>query len=176
MLMIEFACETEAELKAKAAALETDLRAAGLGYHFPLVTGADNIRRVWALRTAGLGLLSNIPGDRKGVPGIEDTAVAPEYLPGYIADFKKVLTRLGLTSVYYAHIATGEIHFRPLINFKDPEDVKLFETLMTETAALVKKYRGSMSGEHGDGRVRGKFIPYMLGEHNYKLLKSLKKA
>lgn len=176
MLMIEFACETEEELFAKAAALEKDLRAAKLGYHFPLITGADNIKRVWALRTAGLGLLANIPGDRKGVPGIEDTAVAPEYLPGYIADFKKVLAKLGLTSVYYAHIATGEIHFRPLINFKDPNDVALFDTLMNEVAALVKKYRGSMSGEHGDGRVRGKFIPFMLGENNYGLLKSLKKA
>jgi FAD/FMN-containing dehydrogenase/Fe-S oxidoreductase len=176
MLMIEFACETGEELNAKAAALENDLREAGLGYHYPLVTGADNIKRVWSLRTAGLGLLANIPGDRKGVPGIEDTAVAPDYLPGYVADLKKVLGKLGLTSVYYAHIATGEIHFRPLINFKDPNDVRLFDMLMNEVAALVKKYRGSMSGEHGDGRVRGKFIPFMLGEHNYQLLKSLKKA
>jgi FAD/FMN-containing dehydrogenase/Fe-S oxidoreductase len=176
LLMIEFACESEKELQKKAEELELDLRAAGLGYHYPLVTGADNIKRVWALRTAGLGLLANIPGDRKGVPGIEDTAVHPEYLPDYVADIKKVLEKLGLSSVFYAHIATGEIHFRPLINFKDPEDVKLFDTLMNETAALVKKYRGSMSGEHGDGRVRGKFIPYMLGEHNYKILKSLKKA
>ncbi len=176
MLMIEFACETEEELSMKAAALEKELREVGLGYHFPLITGDENIKRVWSLRTAGLGLLSNIPGDRKGVPGIEDTAVAPQNLPDYIADFKKVLKKLGLTSVYYAHIATGEIHFRPLINFKDPNDVKLFDMLMNEVAALVKKYRGSMSGEHGDGRVRGKFIPYMLGEHNYKLLKKLKKT
>lgn len=176
MLMIEFACETEAELRQKATALEKELRAAGLGYHYPLITGDENIKRVWSLRTAGLGLLSNIPGDRKGVPGIEDTAVAPQNLPDYIADLKKILKKLGLTSVYYAHIATGEIHFRPLINFKDPDDVKLFDTLMNEVAALVKKYRGSMSGEHGDGRVRGKFIPYMLGEHNYKLLKKLKKT
>ncbi len=176
MLMIEFACETEAELRQKATALEKELRAAGLGYHYPLITGDENIKRVWSLRTAGLGLLSNIPGDRKGVPGIEDTAVAPQNLPDYIADLKKILKKLGLTSVYYAHIATGEIHFRPLINFKDPDDVKLFDTLMNEVASLVKKYRGSMSGEHGDGRVRGKFIPYMLGEHNYKLLKKLKKT
>ncbi len=159
LLMIEFSFHTEKELIDTAAALEKDFKNAGLGYHFPLVTGADNIKRVWALRTAGLGLLANIPGDRKGVPGIEDTAVAPEYLPEYVADIKKVLEKLGLNSVFYAHIATGEIHFRPLINFKDPEDVKLFDTLMNETAALVKKYRGSMSGEHGDGRVRGKFIP-----------------
>jgi len=176
MLIIEFSYETEKELNDTAAALEKDFKDAGLGYHFPLVTGADKIKRVWALRTAGLGLLSNIPGDRKGVPGIEDTAVLPKYLPNYIADLKKVLGKLGLDNIYYAHIATGEIHFRPLINFKDPADVKIFDTLMNEVAALVKKYRGSMSGEHGDGRVRGKFIPFMLGERNYQLVKDVKKA
>ena len=174
MLMIEFSFETEKELYETAAALENEMREKGLGYHFPLVTGAEKIKRVWALRTAGLGLLANIPGDRKGVPGIEDTAVNPEYLPDYVADIKKVLERLGLNSIFYAHIATGEIHFRPLINFKDPNDVKLFDVLMNDVAALVKKYRGSMSGEHGDGRVRGKFIPFMLGEKNYGLIKSVK--
>jgi len=176
MLMIEFAFETEEELKNKAAQLEKDFRDAGLGYHFPLVTGADKIKRVWALRTAGLGLLANIPGDRKGVPGIEDTAVAPDVLPDYVADIKKVLEKLGLTSVFYAHIATGEIHFRPLINFKDPADVDLFNQLIDEVAKLVKKYRGSMSGEHGDGRARGKFIPFILGEQNYQLVRQVKKA
>ncbi len=176
ILIIEFSYETEKELKATAKTLEKDFRDAVLGYHFPLVTGTDKIKRVWALRTAGLGLLSNIPGDRKGVPGIEDTAVLPKYLPDYIADLKIVLKKLGLESVYYAHIATGEIHFRPLINFKDPADVEIFDQLMNDVAELVKKYRGSMSGEHGDGRVRGKFIPFMLGEHNYQLIKELKKA
>jgi FAD/FMN-containing dehydrogenase/Fe-S oxidoreductase len=176
MLIIEFSFETEKELIDTAAALEKDFKNAELGYHFPLVTGADKIKRVWALRTAGLGLLSNIPGDRKGVPGIEDTAVLPKYLPDYIADLKKVLEKLGLDNIYYAHIATGEIHFRPLINFKDQADVKIFDTLMNEVATLVKKYRGSMSGEHGDGRVRGKFIPFMLGKRNYQLVKDVKKT
>ncbi|MDD2380454.1 MAG: FAD-binding and (Fe-S)-binding domain-containing protein [Mariniphaga sp.] len=176
LLMIEFACETEEELRVKAAALENDLQTAGLGYHYPLVTGADNIKRVWSLRTAGLGLLSNVPGDRKGVAGIEDSAIPPENLPAFIIEFKKMLSKLGLTSVFYAHVATGEIHFRPLLNFKDSADVKLFDQLMTEMAALVKQFRGSLSGEHGDGRARGKFIPFMLGEHNYQLLKRLKKT
>ena len=176
LLMIEFSFETEEELNATAAALEKDFKKEKLGYHFPLVTGADKIKRVWALRTAGLGLLANIPGDKKGVPGIEDTAVHPEYLPDYIADIKKVLAKLGLDSVFYAHIATGEIHFRPLINFKEKRDVELFDTLMHEVATLVKKYRGSMSGEHGDGRARGEFIPFMLGEENYELVKQVKKT
>ena len=174
ILMIEFACKTEDTLIRKAESLEKDMRHAGLGYAFPLVTGAENIRRVWALRTAGLGLLANIPGDRKGVPGAEDTAVAPEYLPEYVAGFKEILNKYGLTSVYYAHIATGEIHFRPLLNFKDPADVEIFRKLMNDLAVLVRKYRGSLSGEHGDGRVRGEFIPFMLGEKNYQLIRKLK--
>lgn len=176
MLMIEFSFETEQELIDTAAKVEQAMRAEGLGYHFPLVVGAAKIKQVWALRTAGLGLLSNIPGDRKGVPGIEDTAVCPEYLPDYVADIKVVLEKLGLDSVFYAHIGSGEIHFRPLLNFKDPADVALFETLMNETAKLVKKYRGALSGEHGDGRVRGRFIPFMFGEKCYSFIREVKQT
>jgi FAD/FMN-containing dehydrogenase len=95
LLMIEFSFETEKELQNTAAELEQDFRKANLGYHFPLVTGTENIKKVWALRTAGLGLLANIPGDRKGVPGIEDTAVAPEFLPEYIADIQKSTGKTG---------------------------------------------------------------------------------
>ncbi|RKD85032.1 FAD-binding and (Fe-S)-binding domain-containing protein [Mangrovibacterium diazotrophicum] len=176
MLMIEFACETLEELLQKAADLEADYRIAGLGYHFPLVQGDDNIKKVWALRTAGLGLLSNIPGDKRSVTVIEDTAVAPEYLPDYMEEFDQILAKYGLSCVKYAHIATGEIHLRPLLNLKDDADVDLYHTIAKEIAALVKKFKGSLSGEHGDGRLRGEFIPFMLGEHNYRLIKKLKKT
>ena len=81
MLMIEFACDTLEQLLQKAADLEADCRIEGVGYHFPLVQGDDNIKKVWALRTAGLGVLSNIPGDKRSTTVIEDTAIAPEYLP-----------------------------------------------------------------------------------------------
>lgn len=176
LLMIEFAFDTEEKLKQKAAGLENDLRKENLGYYFPLVTGAENIKRVWALRTAGLGVLANIPGDRRGVPGAEDTAVNPKNLPEYVADFKHLLAQFGLDSVFYAHAATGELHFRPLLNFKNPADVEIFRKLMQGLAALVKKYKGSLSGEHGDGRVRGEFIPFMFGEHVYNLIKEVKKT
>ena len=174
MLMIEFAYETEEELHQTAAKLEEDLRAEKLGYHFPLVQGAENIKRVWALRTAGLGLLSNIPGDKRSTTVIEDTAIAPEYLSAYMDDLDLVLDRYNLTCVKYAHIATGEIHLRPLLNLKDETDVNLYHTIAKEIAALVKKHKGSLSGEHGDGRLRGEFIPFMLGEHNYQLIKNMK--
>ena len=176
MLMIEFARETEEELLETTAAMEKDFLTHGLGYHFPLVRGAENIKKVWALRTAGLGLLSNIPGDKRSTTVIEDTAVAPEYLADYMKEFDVLLQRYGLNCVKYAHIATGEIHLRPLLNLKDEADVQLYHSLASEVAALVKKYRGSLSGEHGDGRLRGEFIPFMLGQYNYSLIKKLKQT
>ena len=176
MLMIEFARDTEEEILQIAKKLEHDFREAGLGYYFPLVQGTEDIKKVWALRTAGLGLLSNIPGNKKSTTVIEDTAVAPEYLPDYMNEFDQILEKYGLHCVKYAHIATGEIHLRPLLNLKDEADVELYHTIAKEIASLVKKYKGSLSGEHGDGRLRGEFIPFMLGEHNYQLIKKLKKT
>jgi Fe-S oxidoreductase len=153
--------------------VEEDLLAHGLGYHFPLVLGEDK-KKVWNLRKAGLGLLSNVPGDDKPVAVIEDTAVDVEDLPNYINDFDQILKKYNLYAVHYAHAATGELHLRPIINLKTEEGNKLFREIATEIAHLVKKYGGSLSGEHGDGRLRGEFIPLMIGDHNYKLLKDIK--
>ncbi len=175
ILIIELAEPTQEEVDRKAIALEKELKEAGYGYHFPLVTGND-ISKVWALRKAGLGLLSNVPGDAKPVAVVEDTAVNPEVLPAYLKEFRQMLDSYGLSCVYHAHIATGELHLRPVLNLKDPKDVELFHTVALETARLVKKYRGSLSGEHGDGRLRGEFIPLMIGEHNYRLLESIKQT
>ncbi len=175
LLIVEFARETKAEIMELVAALEKEMREAGYGYHFPLVFDKD-IPRVWALRKAGLGVLSNMPGDAKPVAVIEDTAVKPEDLPAYMKDFGKILEKYDLECVYHAHIGTGELHLRPVLNLKNEKDVALFQIIGKETAALVKKYRGSLSGEHGDGRLRGSFIPHMIGERNYGLLKDIKQC
>lgn len=173
ILIIEFADESKEILGTKIADLENELRKAKLGYHFPVIEG-DDISKVWDLRKAGLGVLSNIPGDAKPVPVVEDTAVNPNVLPEYIDEFDEMLKKNSLSCVYYAHAATGELHLRPILNLKKKEDIELFHTIAFETARLVKKYKGSLSGEHGDGRLRGEFIPYMIGKSNYKLLKQLK--
>ncbi len=144
-----------------------------LGYHFPVVTGAD-IKKVWTLRKAGLGLLSNIPGDAKAVAVIEDTAVDVNDLPAFIEDFNEILKKRDLFCVHYAHAATGELHLRPIIDLKTEEGNKLFKTIATDIAHLVKAYKGSLSGEHGDGRLRGEYIPFMIGEKNYQHCKDLK--
>ena len=173
ILVIEFVRETREEILALTNAVEADMRAAGLGYHFPVLFGADT-KKIWTLRKAGLGLLSNLPGDEKAVPVIEDTAVDVHDLPAYIRDFNELLKKHGLYSVHYAHAGSGEIHLRPIINLKTVEGNQLFRTIAEEVATLVKKYDGSLSGEHGDGRLRGEFIKQMVGEKNYKLLKEVK--
>ena len=175
ILVIEFAKETKEEILAITKQVEAEMRAANLGYHFPVLFGADS-KKIWTLRKAGLGLLGNLPGDDKAVPVIEDTAVDVNDLPAYIRDFNEILKKHGLYSVHYAHAGSGEIHLRPIINLKTKEGNQLFRTIAEEVATLVKKYNGSLSGEHGDGRLRGEFIKQMVGEKNYELLKDIKRT
>lgn len=175
LLIIELKAESQEQLSAKAEALVQDMKSNNMGYHFPIVTG-EKTKRVWALRKAGLGLLSNLPGDSKPAPVIEDTAVDVEDLPSYIQEFNTILDKYGMYCVHYAHAGSGELHLRPILNLKTDEGNRLFRAILEEIAILVKKYRGSLSGEHGDGRLRGEFIPFMIGEHNYNLLKQIKKV
>ncbi len=173
ILVIEYSGNSKEEVTEIAKRVETDMRAKGLGYHFPLLFGNDT-KKIWTLRKAGLGLLSNLPGDEKAVPVIEDTAVDVHDLPAYIRDFNEILKKYNLHSVHYAHAGSGELHLRPIINLKTEEGKRLFRTIGEEIAILVKKYNGSLSGEHGDGRLRGEFIEQMVGKKNYQLLKEIK--
>jgi FAD/FMN-containing dehydrogenase/Fe-S oxidoreductase len=173
IVIVEFVKESNELLEGTIAGMINELKEKGFGYAYPVVKGKD-IPKVWELRKAGLGVLSNMKGDAKPVSLIEDTAVGVSSLPDYMEDFERMLSSYGKDSVYHAHIGTGELHIRPLLNLKDEKDVQLFRTLGLETAKLVKKYRGSMSGEHGDGRLRGEFLPIVIGEKNCELLKEIK--
>jgi FAD/FMN-containing dehydrogenase/Fe-S oxidoreductase len=175
ILVVEFAEHSEDVIDKKVAGMIEQMQNQNLGYHFPVLKGKD-IGKVWALRKAGLGLLSNVPGDAKPVAVIEDTAIHVEALPDFVAELQIILDNLNLQCVYYAHIGTGEIHIRPILNLKNKADVERFYQIALETASLVKKYKGSLSGEHGDGRLRGEFIPLMLGETIYEILRELKQT
>jgi FAD/FMN-containing dehydrogenase/Fe-S oxidoreductase len=175
ILVIEYARETREEILEITKLVEAEMRSVGLGYHFPVLFGADT-KKIWTLRKAGLGLLSNLPGDAKAVPVIEDTAVDVNDLPDFIRDFNNILKQHGMYSVHYAHAGSGEIHLRPIINLKTEEGNAQFRMIAEEIATLVKKYKGSLSGEHGDGRLRGEFIEQMVGKKNYQLLKEIKKS
>ncbi len=175
ILIVEFRRTTKENILEAVAEMQTEMQSKNFGYHFPVIWDKD-INKVWAIRKAGLGLFSNMKGDAKPVPVIEDTAIVPELLPDYIEEFQQILDKHKLKSVYYAHIDTGELHLRPILNLKTKQGQELFHTIALEIAKLVKKYNGSLSGEHGDGRLRGEFIPLVLGENNYKLFKEIKQT
>ncbi|MCB0636396.1 MAG: FAD-binding protein [Lewinella sp.] len=175
LLLVEFRGATPAIAQAKAEQLIKDLRQNGQGYAYPIVEGADTAR-VWALRSAGLGVLANLPGDGKAVACIEDTAVDIQDLPAYIRDFAAMMEQYEQRPVYYAHAGAGEIHLRPILNLKTAQGQQDLHDITRDVAHLVKKYRGSLSGEHGDGRVRAPFLPLMVGEDNYQLLRRIKQS
>lgn len=175
ILVVEFLRDSQEEVDILAKEMETLMRSKNLGYHFPIVYGEEG-NKVWTLRKAGLGLLSNIPGDAKAVAVIEDTAVDVNDLPDFIEDFNSILKERNLNCVHYAHAATGELHLRPIINLKTKEGTETFRTIATDIAHLVKKYKGSLSGEHGDGRLRGEFIPLMLGDEIYQMFVEVKQT
>ncbi|MGH1437257.1 MAG: FAD-binding and (Fe-S)-binding domain-containing protein [Lewinella sp.] len=175
VLMVELRASSVEAAQAEANLLIEELKAQGLGYAYPIIPAAQT-KAVWSLRSAGLGLLANIPGDAKAVACIEDTAVDLDDLPEYIREFSELMKGFDQQPVYYAHAGAGELHLRPILDLKKEVDVQRFYDISLATAKLVKKYRGSLSGEHGDGRVRAAFIPLMVGEKNYALFREIKQT
>jgi FAD/FMN-containing dehydrogenase/Fe-S oxidoreductase len=173
ILMVEFFNNSSDELLKQCNALIDALKEARLGYAYPILTG-DDTRKAWDLRKAGLGLLRNLKGDVQPVNLIEDCAVAVDDLPDYIGDLENLLHSLNIPYSAYAHAGAGELHVEPMINLKTSEGQQLFQHVLAETATLVKKYRGALSGEHGDGRLRGQHISYVMGEQVYELFKQVK--
>jgi FAD/FMN-containing dehydrogenase/Fe-S oxidoreductase len=173
VLLVEFLAEHQHLATLGAQKLIDDLKNRATGYAYPIIEGTAT-RDIWALRSAGLGLLANIPGDQKGVACIEDTAVDIADLADYMEEFTELMRQFDQEVVYYAHAGAGEIHLRPILNLKTSEDRQKLYDITASVAKLVKKYGGSLSGEHGDGRVRAPFIPTVVGQANYARFKAIK--
>ena len=173
ILMLELRASSKQELQKELNSLIGTLKEINLSYDFSVLKG-DEIQSALYLRSAGLGLLGNIVGDKKAVACIEDTAVPVEQLADYIEEFTSLMKQYDQNPVYYAHAGAGELHLRPLLNLKKQNGVDQFKAITTAVAHLVKKFKGSMSGEHGDGIVRSEFISFMLGNSNYELIKEVK--
>lgn len=175
ILVIEFYRDSEEALQRAADEVIAALQAAGHGYAYPIVRAPDDAR-VWAMRKAGLGLLMGVVGDEKAVSVIEDTAVPVADLPDYVSDIQALMAEHGTNTVYHAHASVGELHIRPSLNLKLRSDVEKMDAIAAATADLVRKYNGSLSGEHGDGRVRAPYLERFFGEEVYALHRELKAA
>ena len=173
LLIVEFQANNKETITKKIRALTDAFKKKKYGSHFPTLFD-EEINKVWNLRKAGLGSLSNMPGDPKPIACIEDTAVDVQDQPEYIRAFQKILDQYRLDCIYYGHIGDGELHLRPILNLKLGTDRKILQILTKEVAKLIKEFRGSLSGEHGDGRVRAPYIELVLGSEIYQLLKEFK--
>ena len=174
ILIIQFEGDDPDELQSKAAALAENLKKSKLGYTHPIVSDEDKMRRVWDLRKAGLGLLMGLGSENRSPTFVEDTAVRVEDLPEYVKEFQEILKRHNTSCVFYAHASVGELHLRPVVDTMTEEGLNTLKSIAQEVANLVKKYHGSLSGEHGDGRARAPYIETVLGKEMIPLLRQVK--
>jgi FAD/FMN-containing dehydrogenase/Fe-S oxidoreductase len=131
---------------------------------------------LWSLRKTGVGLLYNVPGRRKPVGFVEDTAVGPDRLPEFVRRFRDILERYGTTGSFYGHASVGCLHIRPLLDLTDPGDRDTFKRIADEVAELVLEFEGALSGEHGDGLARSAYNGRLFGAALYAAFRRLKRA
>ncbi|MEM8679040.1 MAG: FAD-linked oxidase C-terminal domain-containing protein [Planctomycetota bacterium] len=172
--IVEFFGETTEEVERQAAAMVNVLKEKGLGYSWPIRTDPAGQARVWDVRRLGLGLIGNLPGARKGQAFIEDACVPTKHLAEYVQRVLTLCEQKQVPVVSYAHASVGVIHIRPMLDMHNQADVNLMREIANETFEIVKEYGGSWSGEHGDGIVRGEFLPRFFGPEVYRALCEVK--
>ena len=171
MLLVEFYGENEAELTRKMDALKRDI---GLAYACVNILDRAEQVAVWNVRKGGLGLLMSIRGDAKPIPFVEDPAVDPSVMGDFVRRFDEIVTSHGTTAGYYGHAAVGCLHIRPMISLKNREGIDKMVSIGDAVSDLIKEFGGSMSGEHGDGIVRGVWTRKMFGDRIYNAFRELK--
>ena len=176
LLCVELYADDAAELPGRLEAIERDLAARGIEARTSRALEPSAQARIWQLRQSSLGLSMAMKGDAKSVSFVEDTAVAPERLRDYIARFLDIVHSHGSTTGVYAHASVGCLHVRPVVNLKTETGVHQFEAIANDVAELVLEFGGALSGEHGDGLVRGPFIERMFGTELYEAFRTIKRT
>ncbi|WP_051149784.1 FAD-binding and (Fe-S)-binding domain-containing protein [Methylohalobius crimeensis] len=173
VLLAEFTGQSDQDLDDQLTGVLTELRGPHMGYAH-VVLDPPEMEQAWTLRKAGLGLLMGIPGRKKAVTGIEDTAVAVADLPAYVRDMQNLMARHGTECVIYGPVGRGMIHFRPQLDLASEQ--QKFTQILEEVADLVIRYRGTLSAKHGDGRLRAPFLERLMGREIIKLLQAVKQV
>jgi FAD/FMN-containing dehydrogenase/Fe-S oxidoreductase len=159
VLYVEYQADTEVEIEVAFERLTTTLP----GVTIQRYGDKGQMDKVWMLRKSGEALLHGLPGNRKPQTFVEDNAVPPENLPRFVKGFKEIVARHGTEAAYYAHASVGVLHVRPMIDLHDPRDRDIMQRIAVEVADLARACGGVMSGEHGDGRVRGPLLERFYG-------------
>ncbi|HET8578942.1 MAG TPA: FAD-binding oxidoreductase, partial [Methylomirabilota bacterium] len=176
ILIVEYAGDTDTEVKGKVEALEALRSRAGFGYASHIAYDGGEQQSIWKLRKAGLGLLLGTKGESKPIAFIEDTAVDPKHLPEFIPRFREIMAKHGAEGAYYGHCSVGCIHIRPLVNLKTARGLEQVRGMAEEIFDLVLSFGGAISSEHGDGRARSPFLERVYGPVVFRAFKELKAA
>ena len=176
ILIVEYAGESDAEVKAKVEALEARRARDRFGYASHLAYDPAEQQSIWKLRKAGLGLLLGTKGDSKPIAFIEDTAVDPKDLPEFVPRFREIMAKHGARGAYYGHCSVGCLHIRPLINLKTERGLEQVRAIAGEIFDLVLEYGGAISSEHGDGRSRSPFLERVYGPKIFQAFREFKHA
>jgi FAD/FMN-containing dehydrogenase/Fe-S oxidoreductase len=176
LLMVEYAGETDGEVREQVLKLEELRKREKIGYAATLAFKPEEVKAIWSVRKAGLGLLLGTKGDKKPIAFVEDAAVEPSKLPEFIKRFRAIVTGHDAVAGYYGHCSVGCMHIRPLINLKEPSEVKKMVSIANAIANLVLEFNGAMSGEHGDGLARSHFNAKLFGPALYGAFRQIKRA
>ncbi len=175
VLIVEVFGETREDARQQIDRVAQSMQERGIGFAWPIRTETEEKRRVWEVRKLGLGLIANSPGARKGQAFIEDACVPTAVLPEYTRRVFEICENHGVPITVYAHASVGVLHYRPMLDLHEKADVLRMRAIAQEVFQLVKEYGGSWSGEHGDGLVRGEFIPQFFGPKIYGSFRDVKR-
>ena len=174
LLLVEFAGDDASENQSR---LEQLVALMGdLGYPNAVVRATDGgfQRQIWDVRKAGLNIMMSMKGDGKPISFVEDCAVSLDDLAQYTARLDEIFARHGTSGTWYAHASVGTLHVRPIINLKQPDGARQMRAIAEECFEMVREYKGSHSGEHGDGIVRSEFHTAMFGERIVRAFEEVK--
>jgi len=164
VLMVEFIDTEQSIYEKKIKDLEYLVLNQNKNNQFSHYSNLDDQKEVFEIRKAGLNILMSMKGDKKPVAFIEDCAVSLDHLAEYTARLKEIFKKYNTSGMFYAHASVGTLHIRPVLNMKSDKDIKNMRSISQEAFEMVKDYKGSHSGEHGDGIVRSEFHEMMFGK------------
>jgi FAD/FMN-containing dehydrogenase/Fe-S oxidoreductase len=176
IMIVEYAGETDAEVRAKIEALDARRQRERFGYAAHVAHDGAEQQSIWKLRKAGLGLLLGLKGDKKPIAFVEDTAVEPRHLAEFVARFREIFAKHDTVGAYYGHCSVGCLHIRPVIDLKTPRGLEQVRAIADEITDLVVGFGGTISSEHGDGRARSPFLERMYGPRIMQAFRELKRA
>ncbi|NBU33207.1 FAD-binding oxidoreductase [bacterium] len=174
VLLVEFQADTAEEVAQKVHALRQDMKEFGHEALFEEDETEAKAKKFWIMRRASFQLLRSKIKDKHTAPFMDDLIVPPHVLPQFLPEIRQVINKYKLLATIAGHMGDGNFHIIPLMNIENADEKAKLEPAMKEITAIVLKYKGSLSGEHNDGMIRGPWLKEMYGPVAFGFFKQVK--